>query len=253
MKNSPIPLFIASLLLILLDIIGIMDPVKDFADRGLIPVKQILYRAGISLSYAASIIYQYDMIKTTQQDMQNLTIENTSLTEENTRLKEENLKLRTQLDAPLPASYQFLPAKVLGLSRFMDIAAGSRNGVTVGLPVVVGEIFIGRIYEVTESRSSVMLTTDTQLELPAKTNRGAHGILSGQFGEGSVLGRVLQKDPLFLGDTAYTESSQKVPVDLIIGTITHINVDDAAVYKQAKVNLFVDYRLLRTVFVITHI
>ena len=207
MKKNPILLFAASLLLILLDLVGIMDPVKDFADRGLIPVKQILYRAGISLSYAASIIYQYDMIKTTQQDMQNLTIENTSLTEENTRLKEENLKLRTQLDAPMPASYQFLPAKVLGISRFMDIAVGSRDSVTEGLPVVVGEIFIGRIHEVTEKRSSVMLTTDTQLELTAKTSRGAHGILSGQFGEGSVLGRVLQKDSLFLGDTVYTESS----------------------------------------------
>ena len=180
MKKNPILLFAASLLLILLDLVGIMDPVKDFADRGLIPVKQ---------------------------DLQNLTIENKSLTEENTRLKEENLKLRTQLDAPMPASYQFLPAKVLGISRFMDIAVGSRDSVTEGLPVVVGEIFIGRIHEVTEKRSSVMLTTDTQLELTAKTSRGAHGILSGQFGEGSVLGRVLQKDSLFLGDTVYTESS----------------------------------------------
>src|SRR3989338_697459 len=229
MKNSPILLFAASLLLILLDLVGIMDPVKDFADRGLIPVKQILYRAGISISYATSIIYQYDKIKTTQQDLQNLTIENKSLTEENTRLKEENLKLRTQLDAPMPASYQFLPAKVLGISRFMDIAVGSRNNITEGLPVVVGEVFIGRIHEVTERISSVMLTTDIQLELPAKTNRGTHGILSGQFGEGSVLGRVLQKDPLFLRDTVYTDGSDKVPADLIVGIITHINADDAAI------------------------
>ena len=253
MKKNPIPLFGASLLFILLDIVGILDPVKDFADGVLIPVKQTLYRAGISFSYAASILYQYDRIKITQQDLQKLTIENTSLTEENTRLKEENLKLRTQLDAPLPASYQFLPAKVLGLSRFMDIAVGSRDNITVGLPVVVGEVFIGRINEVTERRSSVMLTTDIQLELPAKTNRGTHGILSGQFGEGSVLGRVLQKDPLFLRDTVYTDGSDKVPADLIVGTITHINADDAAIYKQAKVSLSLDYRLLKTVFVITRI
>jgi len=247
------PYIVITLVVIFLDSVGILHGLKTATDVVVVPVKQSLYRGSIALSQFPAILLHYHELSAMRDQLQQLQITTYTQKEEIAKLQAENTRLRAQLDAPLPSSFQQLPATILGVSRFMDISVGTRDRVRRGMPIVVGTVLVGTIAETGERRSSVMLLTDTQLTLPAITSRGTKGIVTGQFGQGSTLTKVLQKDALFLGDTVYTQSSDFIPADLTIGTVSHVSVTDAAVYKQAKVSLPADWRTVRTVFVIVQL
>jgi len=167
-----------------------------------------------------------------------------------TSLEEENASLRRQLGAPLPSNYQFITSDIIAVSRHMEIDSGRRQGIKPGMSIVDGLTLIGRVSQVTENRSLITLLTDRELSVPAISNRGTRGKVEGQLGELVVLKEVLQKDQLFLDDIILTSGEGGFPPKLIIGKITRIKSDDAAVYKEASVELFADITLLKKIFVI---
>jgi rod shape-determining protein MreC len=167
------------------------------------------------------------------------------------QLKHENELLRNQLESPLSPTFAYTPAMISGMSRYMDILVGTDQGVRSGMPVVLGTTLVGVVKQVVSGRTSVMLLTDPDLSVAVKTTRGTWGMTKGWYGKEVTVEKVLQKDPLFIGDTVVTRGGDGIPPNLSIGVISSVAKEDVAVYKEGKMTLTVNPQVETTLFVVT--
>ena len=166
-------------------------------------------------------------------------------------LEEENKALRQQLEAPLPAQMKFLPAKTLGLTRYLILDKGQENGVFVGQSVVSGNFLVGKIITVTPRTSTVLLPTDSDSRIPVRTLKTAGlGLLTGEFGTKATLTKVLQSERLEKDDLLATTGEAGYQRDLLIGKIEKIEKNEVEPFQKAEVNLSLDYSRLENVFLI---
>lgn len=251
-KNIPL-LILVSFMLITLDFFHLLNFIKNPLESLIIPVKQEVYDAKVTLSNFTAILWQYPKFNSMAENQQRLIKENNDLSLQLQLLKDENAAIRKQLDAPLPASFQYIPGEVLGISRNMEISVGENAGVKPGMTVVDGANLIGKIISTARFRSSVMLLNDQDMSIPAKTSRGVVGRVVGQSSQTVILDKVLQKDSLFLNDQVVTTGEENLPPNLILGKIVHITANDTDPYKQAKIEPVINLQNLKTVFVLTSI
>jgi rod shape-determining protein MreC len=243
---------IFSLFLMSLDYFEVLSPVKNAVDPLVLSIKKNVYNINLITGNFTSLVMQYSSIKKIAEEREQFFKENTRLMLENNFLKNENEKMRSQLLAPLPSAYEFIPAQIIGMTHFMELDVGEVSGVKTGMTVVDGINFIGKVNSVSNYRSEIIMPTDANISIPAKTGRGVKGYINGQFGNKITLTKVLQKDPLFLDDQVFTSGEDNYPPNLLIGKISHIEVNDVSVYKQAEVNSVVDYNKEKLVFIISN-
>ena len=168
-------------------------------------------------------------------------------------LEEENKNYRRQLEMPLPVSWDYIPAKVLGYERFLIVDKGNRDGVKNGMIVISENILVGKINQVSEKSSQVMILGDSNMKIPAKTNKNVRGLTIGEFGNEIIFTRVLQRDSLNEFDLVMTSGEDGVfPSDLIIGKIGEVIAKQEDVYKEAKVNPLLDFGNLINVFIVAN-
>lgn len=244
-------LIIASILILFLDYFQLLKSLKHPLEQVILPFKKDIYDTKVAFSNFSGILWQYPKYIAIADSQQKLIKENNDLSSQIKLLRDENEALRKQLDAPLPASFQYIPAEILGVSRYMEIYVGENAGVKVGMPVVDGINLIGKIVSVSRFRSRVMLLNDPEMNIPAKTSRGVIGRSTGRSSQTIILEKVLQKDALFLNDQVVTTGEENLPPNLIIGKIVHITANDTEPYKQAKIEPVINLQNLKTVFVIS--
>jgi rod shape-determining protein MreC len=249
--NYLFPLIVISAILLAGDYFGILSPVKPPIESVVIPIKQFVHTSSVNASNFGILLTQYSSLSNKLEELQklkNLTSEQSIKLEE---LEQENKTLRVQLQSPLPPTYEFIPSHVLGISRFLELGSGSRDGVKEGMAVVDGVTYVGETKTVSGLRSNVMLPTDPQSAIPVKTSRGAKGMATGQFGTSIIMEKILQKDAVFLDDQVLTSGEGGFPPNLLIGKISHILADDTSVYKQAKISPPFDYKMEKILFIIS--
>lgn len=244
-------LILASILLMLLDNFHMLEIIKEPAEKIIIPIKRETYQIDLATKSTVDVISQYPVLIKVFEEKDRLRKLNDEMNLELQSLRNENIKLRMQLEAPLPSSYSYVPAKVLSVDHFMEIDVGEKEKIGKGMIVINGNILIGKVISVSSGRSLVMLLNNLESKVPAKTSRGAKGILTGGSDKNLILDKILQKDPLFLDDFVYTTGEDNYPPNLLIGKVAYITVLDVAAYKQAKVASSVDYAKEETVFVVT--
>lgn len=242
---------IISFLLLTFDFFGLLKTFTAFTDRIILPVKKEVYISHLAVLNFGQIVGNYSQIQKKFEDNQKLGKNNEELSLKVKLLVEENAKLRSQLEAPLSASFQFLPAQVISVSRYMEVAAGTKNNVKPGMVVIDGISLVGKIISVSQERSTVILPSDPESTIPAKTTRGTKGLVVGRGGGLVILDKILQKDPLFLEDLIVTSGENGFPPNLLIGKIINITSYDVSPYKQAKLVPILDYSLEKTVFILT--
>lgn len=124
-----------------------------------------------------------------------LQAENARLTEENLRLRDwyqtallleaENKSLRELLNVKLEPQNSFISARILSdagktFVKSMLISAGSADGVEKGQAVLSGQGVIGRVIEVGQNTSRVLLITDINSRLPVLLDDSRlHAIMAG--------------------------------------------------------------------------
>ncbi len=250
-KNLIYLLIAFSVLLLALDYIGILKPVRAPVDKLIIPVKQKYWDVKLLASGFIDIANNYPRLNKIFEEKDRITKENEEFSIKLDLLEKENTKLRFQLESQLPSTFKFIPAQVISVGSDMEVTKGVNDGVKVGQPVVDGTILIGRVSKVSAYRSRVMLASSSDMRISVKTTRGTSGTIVGASGKTIAMNEVLQKDPLFLEDKLVTSGQDGFPPNLLIGKITHITGDDVSVYKQAKIEPFVDYTKERIVFIIS--
>jgi rod shape-determining protein MreC len=240
-----------SIVLIFFDGMGYIGFIKIPLVTYAFSIKQPIYGLGVDFKNWLKFIRNIPKTEKLSQENEKLKTENGDVTYKNKMLVLENELLKKQLGSPIVSEYKYIPAHVLGLSRMMDLSVGEIDGVKKGMPVINGSVVIGRIGNVSKYRSQVLLITDAELKITAKTLRGAKGTVNGQFENNISFGEILQKDPLFLEDEVLTDGMDGMPYNLILGKIIYIKSDDVSVYKQAKLDYPVDLKKLEMVFVVS--
>lgn len=249
-------LIILSSLLVILDNLQILNPVKGLAQTGTLPIQYGLYKS------SKVITNQFEFIILARRASQ----ENKALTEQLALVLSENANLRRKLaetegfleqqKALDPREFSLLPARPVGKSRFLIVDKGGDNGVKVGQAVVYKDNFLGRVREISPKKSMVMLPADPDSKISAfvtsKDGR-AKGVLVGQFGSEMLLDKILHQEPLEVNDLVYSEGTEvEIPRGLILGRVAEVLVRDNEVFKQAKIKPVFDTADLDIVFIITN-
>lgn len=180
----------------------------------------------------------------------------TSLKAQITTLRQENQAMRRLLDAPLPSSWQFLPAKVIGEEHgVLRVDKGSVDEVEGMLTVVVDGVFVGRVIKVNQTTSLVQTfkNSDFKLSVIVKPEKG-EGILGKGlliFHEGQLfLDKVLQEEKIQAGDFVLTSGEEGLAASVPIGKITKVTSEKGGIYKRGEIEPFLKEKYLETVFLI---
>lgn len=190
--------------------------------------------------------------------------ENKALKEQTGKLFAENAILRKKLsetEAMLsqeshldPNTYNLIPARLIGLGRYLKIDQGSNSGIKTGQAVVFEGNFVGKIISVSERASNVQLLTDPDSKVAAFSQGlegKAKGVMVGQFGTEIILDKILHEEKVAIGDLVYSEGLEGfLPRGLLLGKVTQVLERENQVFKQAKVQFIFDIRDLELVFVI---
>ncbi len=172
--------------------------------------------------------------------------ENIRLREENKRLKSElfkmkeiqlqNIRLKKLLNFAKNNQYSTIAANVVAGSpsilrpEFVVIDKGENAGLMPGMPIVVEEGIVGRIYTVDKYTSQVILITDPISAVDAIVQRSrARGIVIGN-GDGCKLKYIERESDLAQGDTVITSGKDNIyPKGLLIGHVTDV-MDEGGIY-----------------------
>lgn len=190
--------------------------------------------------------------------------ENKALKEQIAQLLSENAKLRQRLaevEAQVfqknyldPQNFNLLPARPIGLARYLKIDKGGNQGIKVGQIVVFKDNYIGRINAVSPSSANIQLLQDPDYKVAAFSQGlggRAKGILLGQFGSDLLLDKILHEEKISEGDLVYSEGTEgSVPRGMILGKVIEVFELSDEVFKQARVKPVFEIKDLELVFVI---
>lgn len=190
--------------------------------------------------------------------------ENKALQKQLGELISENASLRTQLiEAKAqveqntyldPKTYKTVAARPIGLSRYLNIDKGTKDGIKLNQAVVFQNNFLGQIKNVGEKTASILLSTDPDSKIASfsiNKEGKAKGIIIGQFGSEILMDKILHGEKISAGDLVYSEGLEGfLPRGLVLGQVKEVLTRENEVFKQAKVKPIFDLRDLDVVFVI---
>jgi rod shape-determining protein MreC len=180
---------------------------------------------------------------------------------------QENVQLRKQLGyigPPSLANFDRLHASVLtnpqsALDESITIAAGSRDGIRAGNPVIdASGGLVGTIDRAWSSVARVTLLTQGQnVTAMDLTNPAAVGIIRGSSSGVLIFDRVPKSPDVQVGNIVITAGSvgkgalpSMFPRGLRVGTVSSVSNNDVNTFKTIQVEPFVDFSSLQSVIVL---
>lgn len=247
--------------LIILSQTGVLGPVRGIAAAPLNFLTGIFTRLSIGLSNSAESL----------EDVEVLRQRNAELEEALARFQSELVELRE-----IASDYQrlselvnytsstqdqeFIAADVVARSdpnaplRTIAISRGTRDGLSVGMPVVTELGLVGRILDVAANASRVLLITDPSSGVSARllTSR-AEGSVVGRLGGDMVMGFIPLNADAEPGDIVTTSGlGGNFPADITIGQVTNVRQQEAELFQEAIVRSLIDFDTLEIVLIITN-
>ncbi len=140
-----------------------------------------------------------------------------------------------------------IDAPLSNFERTIELDRGSRDGVREGMPVETGAGLIGRVVQVSTTRSRVELLTDPNFAVGVRMVRsGDDGVASGRGrGEDMEVGFVELETVVIPGETVVTSGFQgsSFPEGLLVGTV--VDVEPNAVQGTQRITLHPSAELTR--------
>lgn len=202
----------------------------------------------------------FSTLKNVNKENADLKNENRSLFEEITRLKEtarENEFLRQQLGVSQPGKQKLIAAEVVGynpaLGQYLLIDKGAKDGLAGELAVVAaGNFLVGRVAEVNDNFSKVLLILDSASSVNAVTqDTRISGAVKGSHGLGVAMEMIPIDAQIAVGETVITSGlNETIPKDLIIGRVAEAIKKESEIFQQAVVAPAVNFDRLEQVFIL---
>jgi rod shape-determining protein MreC len=257
-------LVLAALLLMALQLSGNLRPVTSAITQLTSPAQ--LSATGVTES-VANFGESLLSLRTIQRDAAALAVRNLQLQAEIDTLKEveiENEQLRSMLDFAqtrprLELRGAQIVARVIGeeSTNFLEsilIDLGRQHGIQVGMPVVTDQGLVGRISDVTDTTSKVLLLNDPSSSASAllgesRLNGVVHGSTSGDL----IMDFIPQGPTFKTGEVVLTSGlGGRFPKGIVIGAVESIETQANAVFQKAVIHPSVDFGSLELVLVITN-
>lgn len=257
-------LSLAALLLMALQLTGRLKPIQSAITQLTSPAQTSASGAAENVSQTFSFLAE---LRTLRQRAAELEQINANLLVENFRLREverENQQLREMLNFAetrpgLELRGAQIVARVIGQesNNFLDyimLDLGTRHGVAVGMPVITPQGLVGRVSEVTNTTSKVLLITDPSSAVNAilQSSR-VNGVVRGDPGGGLVMDYIPQGVLFSVGEIVLTSGlGGNFPKGIPIGQVVDIKQRDIDVFQRAIVQPTVDFSSLELVMVVTN-
>lgn len=240
----------------MLDARQVLRPVRSLAEAVAVPLEKPIYQTKVQISSGLSFLGDW---RKKQTELDKLDAENRKLVASFGRLEaclQENTDMRRLLGAPLPPSWQFLPATVIGWKDGqMMIDKGTRDKVSVGMSAVYEDSFVGKVsyagefYSKVETPQSANLRIPVVIKDPQESSFTAYGLVFGAS-ERIRFDRVLQEEKILKGDLVFTSGEADFTANLPIGKITEIQKKESDVFQKGEIEPIVSYKKLATIFLI---
>lgn len=245
-----------SILLAVFDYFGFLSIPKSLIQQITIPIQYGLYKT------SGSVFRQFEFIVMARRASQ----ENVALKEQLGQVISENSRIRKKLDETesllaqqtsiSPQTFNLVTARPIGISRYLNIDKGLDDGLKLGQAVIFKDNYIGKIKNISQKKSQVILSSDPDSRISAfvsSANGKAKGVLTGQFGAEMLFDKILHSEPLNKNDLVYTEGTEEqIPRGLILGQVTKVSSNDNEVFKKAQVKNIFEVSDLDLVFVVTN-
>jgi rod shape-determining protein MreC len=242
---------------------GLWEPIEGLLSQAVVPLQR-----GIS-----QVVARVGSLSQTARDLRELRQRNEELAAENARLLLEIVRLREiEVEAALQRdllnfaqshpSFDIQGAHIVGLvigrdpsnlQRYVTLDVGRKAGVARNMPVVTNRGLVGRVSEVGDSWSRVLLITDVSSSVNAITqSTRATGLVQGRPDGLPVMRDIPQGDTVSVGDTVFTSGlGGNFPRQILIGQITAVERNDYDLYQTATMQPTVDFNHLEMVLIIT--
>jgi len=221
------------------------------------PIQKVLWKTSQKTSDLFGIIFK---IKDLKKEADNLKLENQKLLAEIANLKEvkkESESLREALEIGLQEEFNLSLAEIIGKDINDDsilINKGAKDGILKGLPVITeSKVLLGKISEVSQDFSKVMLISSKKSSLDAKVqDKEIQGIVEGKGNLSLSLRLLPQEKGIEEEDLIVTTSLGGIfPKGLLIGRVKEMERNDIRPIQEAKLLPFFDLTQLETVFIIS--
>src|SRR6266566_3412034 len=256
-------LFVVSLALLLLRDTTVVRAGATFVTELLVPAERVLGQVGSTAGGFWQAVAEIENLRTDNDTLKarvdQLTLENVQLREQSFQAQQamqlaeaaKALKLRTQ-SAPVIARD---PSGVL---HTIVLGAGAKDGVLLDDVVISDRGVVGRVSEVGNNYSKVVLVTDSGSAVSALVQGSrAAGIVRGQYGDTLVMDWILQTEDVKVGDVVLTaglglgeELRSLYPKGLVLGTVVDVSRSEVSAYLRAVIAPAVDLRTLERVLVV---
>lgn len=152
----------------------------------------------------------------------------------------ENKRLKSLLSLKQESPYKVIAAKVIGRSAdnwssLVIINKGSASGIKRGLVVINYLGLVGRIVEVTDATSRIMLISDPNCAVSAMVQRNRQeGLVSGTLGRSLIMKYLSRESDIQAGDAIITSGlTDAYPKGLLIGTVVSIGEEFSGLSRYA--------------------
>lgn len=236
--------------------LSVLGPIQEGAHRALKPFRDLFGWVGDTID--------------AKQERDQLAERNQELTKQVAKLQSEqteNDQLKDLLQINEQGIDAYDPVKTLVISRNpsifysrVGIDKGSHAGVKVGQPVVNGDGLVGRVTDVTPGQSIVTLVTDESFATGVKVlGAGQQTVVQPDPNRPGELELRLVQNPnsISRGDTVVTAGSADLdfpsyyPRDIMVGTVSRIEVGEGNLDSRIHVKPAVDIGTLEWVEVLT--
>lgn len=194
-----------------------------------------------------------------RKDLERIALENLQLTRriaELSQIREENLELREVLGLGLEKEFELSKADVVGKDGFGDsvlLNKGRKDGIDKGLPVITSQkVLVGKIGEVYDDFSEVVLITDQDFSFDAKIfEKDIYGLIKGEGGE-NISFRLIPKDKnVSSGDLVTTSDLGGIfPKGLLVGKVGVVQKSDIETFQTAACRPLFKTAELKSIFII---
>jgi rod shape-determining protein MreC len=242
---------------------GVLQPIEGLLLRITSPLQE-------GVTYVSDRVAE---LAQTARDLRDLRQRNEELEAQNANLLLENVRLREiEVEASLlrdllnfvqpNPSFDIQGAHVIGreiardpsnLQRTILLDVGREAGITPNMPVITDRGLVGRIRDVGEGWSRVLLIIDASSSVHALTqSTRASGLVEGQVDGSLEMRAIRQEDTVSVGDIVFTSGlGGNLPNQIPIGQITQVERKEYELYQQAEVQPTVDFAHLEAVLIVT--
>lgn len=247
-------LMVLSLLLFVTDNLNLLNFPKQLLQNLTIPIQYGLYKNSKNVGDQFSFIIE---ARKGSLEKKALKLQLAQILSENAALQkklQETEDLVDQYNKLSPNTFDVLPARVIGVERYIIIDKGSSDGISENQAVVYKDNYLGLTKHVTPKSSQVVLATDPESKIAVfsqDVDGRARGILQGQFGSELLMDKILHEEVIKTGDLVYSEGTEgKLPKGLVMGKVLGVMERPNEIFKQAKVEPIYKIIDLDIVFVI---